>query len=65
MRDIKFRFWTPDKRMIDDHEGWVQGIGINQALRWSSEYGYITMQFTGLQDKNGKDVYTGDLVRQS
>src|SRR5688572_3906094 len=60
-REIKFRFWTPNKRMVDDHEGWVENIGINEAIRYSKEYGYIAMQFTGLKDKNKKDVYEHDV----
>lgn len=65
-RELKFRFWTPDKRMIEDHEGWVEGIGINYALECSASYGYIIMQYTGLKDWNviePKEVYESDIVR--
>ena len=61
-REIKFRFFTPDKRMIDEHNGWVEGIGINEALKYSKEYGYEIMQYTGMKDCNGTEIYEGDIL---
>ncbi len=64
MRDIKFRAWYEDgKRMIygfpsfqNEHFYDGRGLGIDfRVLK--------LMQYTGLQDKNGKEIYEGDIVR--
>jgi uncharacterized phage protein (TIGR01671 family) len=61
-REIKFRFWTKDAMMLEDHFGFSEGIGINEALNASKELDYIPMQYTGLKDKNGKKVFEGDIL---
>jgi len=59
MRGIKFRVWnTQMMEYLDewgmDKIGWLQRAS-NRGL------GYTLMQYTGLKDKNGVEIYEGDL----
>lgn len=59
-RKIKFRIWNDyDKKMIH----WNELLGNNLANIFTiPSYNKWLMQYTGLHDKNGKEIYEGDIV---
>lgn len=68
MREIKLRFFCPEDRSCGKpaitHERYCEyeGQGINEFLRECQKMGLVILQYTGLKDKNGKEIYDGDVL---
>ena len=72
-REIKFRVWDKVNNKMITYETMcpcpditLNGVLISHDKQSNVSYQYVLMQYTGLKDKNGKDLewYAGDIIQK-
>ena len=69
MREIKFRAWIENRKLMGpvlairfSREG-VYQVNMKDETGFEWQTGAILLQFTGLTDRHGKEIYEGDILK--
>lgn len=62
MREIKFRGWDEKNKEMVYNINLLFSNHLNECFEEYEECGLKIMQYTGLKDKNGVEIYEGDIL---